>query len=1202
MAAELDRQVSGHEFIGSVGRTRPVGAIRCPELSATKQSLTRAYVMLRPVTPDQPTVPRSLQPQPAQAPEPAQDAADPSAGDAQRIALTEVISALEVRRAILGDALVDAALTPLQQRLTAGLPAAAAEPVRRLRQVSVLFVDLVGSTQLVQRLDPEAVQSVVDGALASFAAIVTRHGGEVLRYTGDNLKAAFGARATGEDDAERAVLCGLELLQAAALHGGEVQALLSARVGIHTGAVVSGGGAEKDKSLSGLAVNIAARMEQTAPAGALRISQDTWALVRGVFDAEPQAPITVKGLDEPLATWLVKAAKPRALRLPARGIAGHETPLVGRDDELQRFDAAVQTLLADRQPRSLTLLAEAGLGKSRLLREFRHRLAALGPAWWLLPARAQPSGSLQPYGLLRDLLLRRLEIADSDSADVARARFVQGLAPWLDQPHDPAPELLGQLIGLDFSAAPAVVRLGSDTRLLLDRALTALRLWLQRLAASDGSPVVLLLDDLHWADDASLDALSQLLKSVQGPVLALLGARPVLLERRADWGAALPRHEHLVLAPLGATHRAALAHSLLQRLGTVPAALATLIEQRSAGNPFYAEELVMLLIDLGAIERGSGDETDWTFHAERVEPGRLPTTLTAVLQARIDALDTRQRRALQMASVIGPVFWDDALAALDLQGPAALPALQQKALVQPRPVSSIEHTVEEAFEHHLLHQVSYGTVLKPHKREAHARAAAWLTERVGDRSDEYLAITAQHHERAGQHALAAECYERASAKAFDRSAFKAVLQYLDSAEAQLALAAEDTPLERSYSRMTRRIGACDSLALRDQQRQAIDRLLAAGEAQGQPKWVADALSSLTLLHYRLGRHEEAEAAAIRGAAVATAADEPGYGALCLGNLAWMAMEGDIKLAQEHLNAAMDLAVRAREQMRRPCDGDYEVKLLLVQSRIHSARNDYAADSAAVDRALTLSSDLNNPRIRCSCLEYAAMNARLRSDETRAALYLDEAEQLAAEFGLSLSQAVVQEGRAWLHAYTGRWDDAMRESTAAIEKFRAMAYPPGLRNSRCLKAEALWRSGRTDEAVALWEENATAYLQLGEERGARCTRLRLAEARAASGRPDDLQAALQAVQAELPAMALAESLSAGQFLLAARLAAWRVLQQAGDAQAPVQLALAEAELQNLLDGHADPAVRQRVAQNVPWHRDVREARAQADAALAPGAAI
>jgi len=1131
-------------------------------------------------------------------------------------ALRTAIAALESQRAALGDALVDAALGPLlERRALLNAEPASKRPVRHLRQVSVLFLDLVGSTQLIKHLDPEEVQAVVDGALVTLAGVVKAHGGEVLRYTGDSLKAAFGARSTHEDDAERAVLCGLELLQATARlrHGlaGQDQAPLSARVGIHTGPVVRGGGVENDNSLSGLAVNIAARMEQTAPAGALRISQDTWALVRGAFDGEPQAPITVKGLDEPIATWLVKAAKPRALRLPARGIAGQETPLVGRDDELARFDAAVQALLADRQPRSLTLLAEAGLGKSRLLREFQHRLAALGPRWWLLPARAQPSGSLQPYGLLRDLLLRRLEIADSDSAEVARAKFVQGLAPWLAQPNDPAPELLGQLIGLDFSAAPPVVRLGTDARLLLARAITALRLWLERLAASDGSPVVLLLDDLHWADDASLDALSQLLKDVNGPVLALLGARPALLERRADWGAALARHERLSLAPLDAAQGAALAQSLLQRLGAVPAALATLIEQQSAGNPFYAEELVMLLIDRGVIERGgnghkrSATETDtdsgWTFHPDRVEAGRLPTTLTAVLQARLDALDGPQRRALQMASVIGPVFWDDALGALDAQGPAALPALQNKALVQPRPVSAIEHTVEEAFDHHLLHQVSYGTVLKPDKRAAHARAAAWLSERVGDRSDEYLAITAQHHERAGQHALAADCYDRAARKASDRSAFKAALQYLDSAEVQFALAGESEPPERFSSRMKNSHFVCDALALRDQQAQAIDRLRAAGESQGEPAWVASALSNLTLLQYRLGRLDEAQATAIRGAAVAQAAHAWGFGALCLGNLAWMANERqDLDLAQEHLDAAMVLAVRAREQLRYPGDEVYEVQLLLVQAQLHEARNDSSAHRAVIDRALALSSGLDSPRLRCSCLEFAAIAARLHADEALATLHIDAAEGLAAEFGLPHYQAIAQEQRAMLHLQCGRWDEAARESMAATQKFSAMGNAAGAAINRATSAEAAWRGGRAEEAVALWEENAVAQTTLGQEVAARCTRLRLAEARAASGRPDDVQAALQAVRAELPAMTQAGALSAGEFALTARLAAWRVLHRAGDAQAPVELALAEAELQQVLDGFADPEVRARVAQAVPWHRDVVEARALAGAALPPGA--
>ena len=1151
--------------------------------------------------------------------------ADPPADPAQRIALEGAIAALGAQRTVLGDAVVDAALALLQQRLAAGTlarspaqtPAQApaqqseqtdTEPTRRLRQVSVLFLDIVGSTSLSEHLDPEDVQAVIDTALSAFTAVVNSHGGRVLQYAGDSLLAAFGVDGVHEDDAERAVLGGLSLLQQARAQAETVQRRFGrsgfeVRVGISSGSVLMGGGVDGDGTIRGHTVNMAARMEQTAPVGALRISQDTWALVRGAFEAEAQAPITVKGHDEPLATWLVKAARPRALRLPGRGIAGVETPLAGRLHELQRFDATVQALLSDRQPCTLTLLAEAGLGKSRLLREFQHRLSDLNPSWSLLPARAQPSGSLQPYGLLRDLLLRRLEIADSDNADTARAKFVHGLAPWLAQPNDPAPELLGQLIGLDFSAAPAVIRLGSDTRLLLDRALAALRLWLQRLAASDGSPVVLLLDDLHWADDASLDALSKLLKELQGPVLALLGARPGLLERRADWGDALPRHERLVLAPLSTAHGAALAQSLLHRLGTVPPALAALIEQRAGGNPFYAEELVMLLIDQGVIERrsDSGADAEWTFHAEQVLPQQLPATLTAVLQARIDALDSGQRRALQMASVIGPVFWDDALAALDKHGPSALPALQNKALVQRRPVSAIEHTAEEAFEHHLLHEVSYGTVLKPDKVQAHARAAAWLTERVGDRSDEYLAITAQHHERAGQHALAADCYDRAAKKAADRSAFKAVLQYADSAEEKLVLAGESWPPERFLRSMKRRIAACDSLALRDRQAQEIHCLLTAGEAQSRPNWVAQALTSLTLLNFWLGRLEEAQATARKGAALAQTADEPGLGALCLGNLAWMAVERqETEAAQQHLDAAMALAVQAREQLRTPGDELIEVQLLLVQAGVYAICNNLTARNATVVRALTLSSRLNDPRLHCSCHNYAAMDARMRADETDAALHLDAAERLATEFGLPLAMANAQLERARLHLQCGRWEDAARDSTAAEQRHLAMSNAANALKSRAVAAEALWRGGRFDEAVALWNEDAAAQMKRADPVAARCTRLRLAEARAASKNADDVDAALQAVRAELPAMAHAEALSGTPYPLAARLSAWRVLHRARHPQAPGQLALAEAELQQVLDGFDDPAVRQRVAQRVPWHRDVLEARALADSDSPPAA--
>jgi len=229
--------------------------------------------------------------------------------DTQQV-LHDAIAALQSRRAVLGDALVDAALAPLLERLAAlstqpepPTQAEPGEPNRRLRQVSVLFLDIVGSTQLIQTLDPEEVQAVVDGALAAFTGIVKQHGGEVLRYAGDNLKVAFGAHDTAgtrEDDAERAVHCGLALLAEATRRSDVVKRLhgfegFNARVGIHTGGVVRGGGVENDNSLSGLPVNIAARLEHAAPAGTLRISDDTWALVRCAFDAEPQPPLQVKG-------------------------------------------------------------------------------------------------------------------------------------------------------------------------------------------------------------------------------------------------------------------------------------------------------------------------------------------------------------------------------------------------------------------------------------------------------------------------------------------------------------------------------------------------------------------------------------------------------------------------------------------------------------------------------------------------------------------------------------------------------------------------------------------------------------------------------------------------------------------------------------------------------------------------------------------
>lgn len=1114
-----------------------------------------------------------------------------STDDDHQQALIDAIGALERQRDALGDGVVDAALAPLRRQLRAA-SAETADPERRLRQVSVLFLDLVGSTQLIQHLDPEDAQAVVDGALAAFTAIVQRHGGEVLRYAGDNIKAAFGVSGTREDDAERAVLCGLALLQEAAHRGDAVRRAhghegFDARVGIHTGAVVLGGGIEKDKSLSGLAVNIAARLEQAAPTGALRVSQETWSLVRGMFDADEQPPLTVKGHDAPIASWLVRGTKPRAFRLVARGIEGLETALVGRRAELAQLDAALEGLLADRAPRALTLVAEAGLGKSRLLHEFQHRLSAHAATCWLLLARSQPSSGLQPYGLLRDMVSRRLDIADSDSAEVAKAKLIDGLAPWLNQPDDPAPEPLGQLIGLDFSSTPALVRLGSDAGLLRDRGLAALRVWLERLSASDGSPVVMLLDDLQWSDDASLDALALLLKRATMPLLALICARPGLIDRRPDWGVGLPQHRRLTLQALDEQEQGELTAALLQRLDEVPALLGELIRQRAEGNPFYAEELVKMLIDHGVIETHEGR---WHFHAARLQPGRLPTTLTGVLQARIDALAPEARTALQLASVIGPVFWDEALAALDGAAPASLPVLQARAMVQMRPTSVFEDSVEEAFHHHLLHQVSYDTVLKEQRRQAHARVAAWLTARVGGRSDEYLAITAEHHARAGQHAQAADWFERAAALGVLRFASRQALHFIDRALGEAALAPEPCPAERLYELEWLRSLSCVHLGLSDDQSQVLDRMLALGEAHGRQDWLARALAARTLWAYRRGLLAQAEAVARRGAEVAVAADHAASAALCIGNLAYIHLERrEFDAVRGHLAQAHRWARLARERMLLPGDGVYVVQMLLIENHLHSAENNHAAAADASRRAVAAMEGADRPLLQTNCHGTLVTDAFVRGDLALATVHLEIAERLVREYELQVMLPMTQRSRAFLYLLQERWSQAGAAGAASVATSRAAANTVDALKGRAHEAEAAWRSGRSADAVAIWQEMVATCEQLGETNRIHAPRLRLADARAASGRPDDVAGAHQAVLAELAAEARGVAIK-GPYREAARMAAWRVLRRAGDPAAAGQLAVAATELEKVLSAFDDGDVRERIVRVMPWHREVLEALA------------
>ncbi len=717
--------------------------------------------------------------------------------------LEYAIAALEGQRTLLGDAMVDMAVAPLKAKLVALLGTTASpppEPTQALKQVSVLFLDVVGSTTLAQRLDPEEVSAVMDGALSRGTALVEAHGGRVLQYAGDNILAAFGADEVAEDDAERAVRCGLALLALGKTVGSEVQAAhghagLDVRVGIHTGGVLLGGGVDEDGAIRGQAVNIAARMEQTAPAGGLRISHDSYSLVRGLFDVSAPEPLLVKGISEPIVSYLVHKAKPRAFRIASRGIEGVATKMIGRDAEFEALQASFYRLFAERQLLTVSVVAEAGIGKSRLLDEFQAWTEDRPESVYLFRGRATPQTQGRPFGLLRDIVAWRLQLSDDDTLSQAKAKIEAGLIPlFADEPEFAQchAHSLGHLIGLDWKDSPHLRGMLDDPRQIRNRAQHAAAQMFRRVSAQDGSPVILQLEDLHWADDESLDFFRYLGEvNHDMPLWVLAFTRPTLFERRPDWRnteTADSRHDRIDLYPLDKTDSRQLVDELLKKLPEIPAALRELVIGGAEGNPFYMEELVRMLIDQGAINtRGE----HWRLNAERLLATHVPSTLTGVLQARLDGLPPEERCTLQQASVIGQVFWDRALLALNAQSEATLPKLVQRelALLRPDAASSLpDGLCEYAFKHAILHQVTYGTVLKRHKKLLHAQLADWLAAQSrGDsaRAGDFLALTALHYTEAGDAANAAEFHGRAAEHAATRLSHRAVLDHVQQALALL---------------------------------------------------------------------------------------------------------------------------------------------------------------------------------------------------------------------------------------------------------------------------------------------------------------------------------------------------------------------------------------------------------------------------------
>jgi DNA-binding SARP family transcriptional activator/predicted ATPase len=587
----------------------------------------------------------------------------------------------------------------------ADLLAAAPTAVPEARKtVTVLFADVTGSTGLGDTLDPEALRAVLSGFYAEMGAVIGLHGGTVEKFAGDEVMAAFGVPVAHEDDALRAVRAAVEMQRALEALNESLErdrgVRLEMRTGINTGEVVAGEAAAGGSFVTGIAVTVGKRLEEAAPVGEILLGPATFELVRDAVEAEPLGPLELRGKAEPVETYrlvsLVEGAPAIARRLTA--------PMVGRDDELARLRAELVAARSGKRCRVAVVLGEAGIGKTRLVRELA---ASAREEAAVLVGRCVSYGEGATYLPVAEIV--RQAGADSE----------EKIAALLAGEEDA--ELIARRVAELVGMAEGSSSVGD--------AFWAVRRFLEKLARVQ--PLVVVLDDVHWAEPTLLDLVEYVGEwSSEAPILLVCVARPDLLERRGLAAGWTP----ILLGPLPADDAATLADNLSDGEGLDENARARVV-QIAEGNPLYAEQLLAY-----ASEQGGMDVLE-----------AVPPSVEALLAARLDRLDRDERAVLQRAAVVGREFWRGAVLDLSPSAEAAsverhLMALVRKGLVRPGR-STLAREDAFRFHHVLIRDVAYGGIPKEERAGLHERHADWLERREAGPDE----IVGYHLEQAYRH-------------------------------------------------------------------------------------------------------------------------------------------------------------------------------------------------------------------------------------------------------------------------------------------------------------------------------------------------------------------------------------------------------------------------------------------------------------------
>ena len=678
--------------------------------------------------------------------------------------------------------------------------------------VTILFADLVGSTAQAERRDPEDVRATLSAYYARLRNELERHGGTVEKFIGDAVMAVFGAPVAHEDDPERAVRAALAIRDVLA------ETEVDVRIAVHTGeALVSRGAkiAAGEAMVAGDVVNTAARLQSAAPVNGVLVGETTYRATAHTIEYGGARTVEAKGKSEPVPAW--EAIEPKA-RFGVDVELEPLTALIGREDEVALLSGALARVRREREPQLVTLVGVPGIGKSRLVAELLTEVDAVPDLITWRQGRCLPYGEGVSFWALGEMAKAQAGILETDSAQVAETKLAEAVATLVADEAE-AEWVLGHmrpLVGLSSAA-------GADDR--RSEAFAAWRRFFEGLA--EQRPAVLVVEDLHWADDGLLDFVDHLADWARGvPLLVVATARPELLERRPGWGGGKANAATVTLRPLSDVETARLLGLLLEQPALEADTQRDLVA-RAGGNPLYAEEYARMLRD----GRFTGEH--------------LPETVQGIIAARLDALAPEEKLLVQDASVVGKVFWSGTLAAIEDEPrwtvEERLHALERKEFIRRERRSSVASEGEYAFRHVLVRDVAYAQIPRAARADKHRLAAEWIDSLGAGRAEDRAEMLAHHFGAALE-------FARASGQETAELESRARLAFRDAGERALALSANPTALQfftRALEIWPEGDDDWPSVALRHAQAdvlihqhsaqplavRALERLLAAGDVE-----------------------------------------------------------------------------------------------------------------------------------------------------------------------------------------------------------------------------------------------------------------------------------------------------------------------------------------------------------------------------------